>query len=170
MGKQGDTEDTDRKKRITEINLDVDDVIQTNMEFFRDEGQEYEDAHAFTHLDVRRKIKLDEGKRNDLSKVIDDFPTDEPLASQSALWMRALVGLHFFPDANHRTAMATLRGMMKDNGIEPFRPFGEVEDMTVDVLDRSKKLRREEVNVDMGNYYERDRLYDVWFDYFEKVL
>lgn len=161
---------SDGEKRITEVSLKVDDVIQTNMEFFGDDEAEYEDAHAFTHLDTRRKIKLDEGKRKDLSKVIEGFPTDEPLVSQSALWMRAMVGLHFFPDANHRTAMATLRGMMKDNGIEPFEPSGTVEEMTIEVLDRSKELRRHDVDVDMGNYYEKDRLYEVWLDYFDTVL
>jgi prophage maintenance system killer protein len=160
----------DGERRITEVSLEVGDVIRTNMEFFRDDEKEYEDAHAFTHLDTRRKIKLGEGKRNDLSKVIEEFPTNEPLASQSALWMRAIVGLHFFPDANHRTAMATLRGMMKDNGIETFETSGDVEEMTVKVLDRSKELRRHEVDVDMGNYYEKDGLYEAWLDYFENVL
>jgi hypothetical protein len=76
---------TGGEPRITEVNLGVDDVIRTNMEFFRDDEKEYEDAHAFTHLDTRRNIKLDEGKRNDLSEVIEEFPTNEPLASQSAL-------------------------------------------------------------------------------------
>lgn len=161
---------SDSEKRITEVSLEVDDVIQTNMEFFRDDETEYEDAHAFTHLDTRRKIKLDEGKRKDLSEVIESFPTDEPLASQSALWVRAMIGLHFFPDANHRTAMATLRGMMKDNGIEPFEPSGEIEEMTIEVLDMSKELRRHEVGVDMGNYYEKDRLYKAWLNYFDAVL
>lgn len=155
--------------RITEVNLNVDDVIRTNMEFFRDDDAEYEDAHAYTHLDTRRRIKLGRGKRKDLSRVIEEFPTEGALASQSALWMRAMVGLHFFPDANHRTAMATLRGMMKDNGIEPFRPFREVEEATVEVLGASKELRRE-VEVDMSNYYEKDRLYEVWLEYFEKVV
>ncbi|MDZ7688745.1 MAG: hypothetical protein U5J64_08510 [Halobacteriales archaeon] len=155
--------------RITEVNLDVDDVIRTNMEFFRDDDAEYEDAHAYTHLDTRRRIKLGKGKRKDMSKVIEDFPTEEALASQSALWMRAMVGLHFFPDANHRTAMATLRGMMKDNGIEPFRPFVEVKERSVEVLGVSKELRRG-TDVDMSNYYEKDRLYEVWLEYFEEVV
>jgi hypothetical protein len=161
---------TGGEPRITEVNLGVDDVIRTNMEFFRDDEAEYEDANAFTHLNTRRNIKLDEGERNELSEVIGEFPTDEPLASQSALWMRAIVGLHFFPDANHRTAMATLRGMMKDNGIEPFETSGDVEEMTVEVLGRSKDLRRHEVDIDMDNYYEKDRLYEAWLDYFEKTL
>lgn len=36
-----------------------------------------------------------------------------------ALWMRAVVGKYFFLDANHRTAMALLRQLLRTNGVKP---------------------------------------------------
>jgi len=164
----------DDESRITEVTVDVDKVITANMDEFKRSRREasdieYEDPHSYTHLDTRRKIKLGKGARHDLRRIIDDFPTDELLVEQSALWMHAIVGVHFFPDANHRTGMKTLRAMMDDNGISLFQPFGEVEDITMDALRRSKEERKN-VDVDMGNYYEKDNLYAVWRDYFNFVL
>jgi len=128
-----------------------------------DSDTEYEDVHSYTHLETRSKMKLDRGDRHDLQRIIDGFPTDKPLVEQSALWMHAIVGVHFFPDVNHQTGMKTLRAMMDDNRIEPFEPFGEVQDITMDGLRRSKEEPRN-VSVDMGNYYEKDSLYAVWRD------
>ncbi|XGI82929.1 hypothetical protein ACEU6E_06490 [Halorutilales archaeon Cl-col2-1] len=160
--------------RITEVTVDVDGVVVANMDEFKmstepDSDVDYEDPHSYTHLGTRRKIKLGRGDREDLSRIIDDFPTDEPLVVQSALWMHAIAGVHFFPDANHRTAMKTLRAMMDDNGTEPFKPFGDFERRTYTALDASKKVRRN-LNIDMGNYYEKDDLYEVWRRYFDDVL
>lgn len=160
--------------RITDVTVDVDSVIAVNMEIFKmaqeeNSEHEYEDAMAFTKLDTRRKIELDKGDRHDLKRIIDNFPTDEPLVEQSALWMHAIAGVHFFPDANHRTGMNTLRVMMEDNGIEIFEPFGDIEERTHTALDASKKVRRS-LDVDMGSYYEKDTLYEVWRRYFDDVL
>ena len=157
--------------RITEVTIDVDDVIQTNMRFFKDDAYEYEDAHAFTHLETRRSIKLDESKRHDLERIIENFPADEPLVSQSALWMHAIVGVHFFPDANHRTAMATIRKMMEDNdiGMPGEGLLTDLNERTEAARNASKEERRK-LDIDMGNYYEKDSLYKVWMWYFEDVL
>lgn len=51
------------------------------------------------------------------SGVLNEFPRDERLREQCALWMHAVVGKHFFPDANHRTAVALLRKLLFENQI-----------------------------------------------------
>jgi len=159
----------DDEPRIERVTVSVGDVIQTNMRFFRDENFEYEDPMSYTSLETRRKVKLDKGERHDLDSVIDSFPLDEPLVSQSALWMHALVGIHFFPDANHRTAMATPKKILEDNGIEFNKSVAQFDERTEAARNASKEERKK-LDVDMGNYYEKDSLYEVWRKYFEDVF
>lgn len=45
--------------------------------------------------------------------MIEKFPTDRPLPEQCALWMHAVIGKHFFDDANHPTAVALLRKLLR---------------------------------------------------------
>jgi len=157
-------------RSISEITVGVDDVIQTNMRFFKEEGFEYEDPHAYTHLETRRKIKLDQGDRHDLSEILTSLLLDEPVAEQSALLMHALVGVHFFPDANHRTSMATVRKLLDDNGISGFDVSLHDFDERTEAARNASKEERKKNDVDMDNYYEKDSLYEVWRKYFEDVL
>jgi len=54
--------------------------------------------------------------------------------------MHAVAGEHFFPDANHRTAAATLRRLLRENGIDPGEwPVEETEQALVE----SHRVRRE---------------------------
>lgn len=127
-----------------------------------------------THYDVlphqtRRELqdRIWNVRNGDLRRVLDDFPTDEPLVDQCALWMHAVVGKHFFPDANHRTAVALLRRLLRENGIEP----GDWSiERTEQARDESHAVRRELPPTRLDTLYERDALFEVWRQYFEDVL
>lgn len=81
--------------------------------------------------------------------------------------MHAVVGRHFFPDANHRTAVATLRRLLRENGIEPGDwPI----ERTGRALEESHRVRREIPPVRLDTLYVRDPLFDVWRRFFEDVL
>ena len=106
-------------------------------------------------------------RNKDLRRVTEEFPTDRPLRVQCAYWMHAVVGKHFFPDANHRTAMALLRKLLRDNGIDPgdWSP-----DRTRTVRDESHEVRREVPPIHLDTLYTRDKLYLLWWRYFVDVL
>ena len=81
--------------------------------------------------------------------------------------MHAVVGKHFFDDANHRTAIALLRKILRDNGIEPGEwPVERV----VRVRDESHEVRKNIPPVHLDTLYEKDELYDVWHRFFTDVL
>jgi len=106
-------------------------------------------------------------RNGDLERVLEEFPTDRPLPEQCALWIHALVGKHFFPDANHRTAIVTLRKLLRDNGIEP----GEWSTERVkQVRAESHDVRREIPPIHLDRLYEKDELYRVWLQFFGEVL
>lgn len=72
-----------------------------------------------------------------------------------------------FPDANHRTAIVTLRKLLRDNGITPGRWSPRI---TREVSLRSHDVRREIDNVELDTLYRHDRLFLVWLLYFKTVL
>jgi len=127
-----------------------------------------------THYDVnmypsKARIRHDiwAVRNHNLRRVLREFPTDEPLVDQCALWMHAVVGKHFFPDANHRTAMALLRRLLYENGIEPGDwPI----ERTEKARDDSHEVRAEIPPIRMDMLYERDELFDLWRRYFDDVL
>ena len=84
-----------------------------------------------------------------------------------ALELFAVVGKHFFPDANHRTAVAMLRTLLQENGID-YEPW------SIERLRRARRdshtVRVEIAPVQLDTLWRRDRLYDVWFDFFEEEL
>jgi prophage maintenance system killer protein len=81
--------------------------------------------------------------------------------------MHAVVGKHFFPDANHRTAIALLRQLLRENGIEPGKWPVE---RTKRVRDESHDVRAELPPIQMDTLYERDDLFELWRAYFTDVL
>ena len=81
--------------------------------------------------------------------------------------MHAVVGKHFFPDANHRTALALLRRVLRANGIDPGQWPVE---RTESARDESHEVRREIPQIRLDTLFERDPLYEVWERYFEDVL
>jgi prophage maintenance system killer protein len=106
-------------------------------------------------------------RNGDLRRLFDDFPRDEPLTDQCALWVHAVVGKHFFPDANHRTAIATLRKLLVANGLSPGKwPTEELKA----VRDASHRVRREIEPIRLDTIYRRNELFEVWYRFFDRVL
>jgi hypothetical protein len=81
--------------------------------------------------------------------------------------MQAVVGKHFFPDANHRTAAAILRAILSQNGIQPGH-WGPSK--TYRTQKESHKVRKEHPPITLADIYQRDPLYEVWRRYFDDVL
>jgi len=151
--------------RITELSaLDAEDFKLRNTKFLRG-NTEYEQTgnESFEHL--RHQIWAT--RNGDLRCVLSRFPTKWPLEEQCAGWMHAVVGKHFFPDANHRTAVALLRRLLAENSIE-------YTDWSLDRLRDSRKeshvVRREIETVRLNTLYRKDDLYDVWWRFFDDEL
>lgn len=106
-------------------------------------------------------------RNGDLRQVLRGFPTDEPVREQCALWMHAVVGKHFFPDANHRTAVAMLRTLLSSNGIW-YKRWSV--DRLQEARQQSHTVRENIEPVRLDTLWRRDRLYDVWFDFFKTEL
>lgn len=135
-----------------------------NTEFLTGDA-EYDMLEYQSRRELRRRIW--NVRNGDLRRVIREFPTDDPLYDQCAGWMHAVAGRHFFPDGNHRTALALLRKLLHDNGITPGR-------WPVDISERavihSHRIRGEIENVRLDTLYKRDRLFLIWILYFKTVL
>jgi len=112
------TDSTDPAPRITDLSsIEPENFKFRNTQFLRADGHHYDNPHDESFLEQRKEIWR--VRNGDLERVLEEFPTDRPLPEQCALWIHALVGKHFFPDANHRTAIVTLRKLLRDNGMEP---------------------------------------------------
>ena len=126
---------------------------------------EYDMLEYHTQQELRHRIWAT--RNGDIRRVIDDFPFDAPLYEQCAGWMHAIAGKHFFPDANHRTALATLRNVLHSNDIVPGRWPPHVSEQTVL---HSHVVRNEIEPVRLDTLYQHDRLFLVWVLYFKRVL
>lgn len=157
--------------RITVVPLTAEDVLRTNFVLYNSgfsyrlgsnvEPEKPEDL-------VLKNVYTPDEVRETSRDLIEEFPYEESLVEQSALWVRAFAGFHFFYDANHRTGISTLRAMMEESeGVEPFEPFVDFKNRTVAALDASKEERRWITRDEM---YKKDALYGVWRKYFEEVL
>lgn len=151
--------------RITGLSAVEPENFKARSQAFLDGDTHYDVLPHQTRHELRNRIW--NVRNGDLRRVLDDFPIDEPLVDQCALWMHAVVGNHFFPDANHRTAVVVLRRLLRENGIGP----GEWPiERTGRARERSHRVRREIPPVRLDTLYERDALFSVWRDYFEDVL
>lgn len=151
--------------RITDLSsLDPENFKFRNTEFLTGDSHYDMQPHE-TRQKLRRQIWV--VRNGDLRRILDEFPTDKPLIEQCALWMHAVVGKHFFPDANHRTAIALLRRLLRENGIDPGNWPAE---RTRIARDESHEVRRELPQIRFDTMYEHDALYEVWERYFEDVL
>ena len=136
-----------------------------NTKFLSDQDLQYDNPQGKSFAQQREEIWR--VRNGDLNTVLEEFPTDRPLPEQCALWMRAVVGKHFFEDANHRTAMALLRKLLRENDIAAGEwPVERVEE----VRDRSHAVRQEIPPVRLDTLYEKDELYRVWLQFFTDVL
>lgn len=103
-----------------------------------------------------------------LYRIFRAFPRDVPVAAQCAHWMRAFAGLHFFPDANHRTGMALLQGLLKLNGVDDTGLPGRRIDRAVI---RSKSIRILQLDrLTLRDLWKTDELYYHWYRYFRNVF
>jgi hypothetical protein len=107
---------SDSQERISDPNkIDAETIKQFNYERFMDTHDDY---GLVGHSHEKTKGRIWNVKDFELDRVIDEFPIYEPLVQQCGHWVRAICGKHFFPDANHRTAMASLNALLKLNGIQ----------------------------------------------------
>ncbi|MCX2818148.1 hypothetical protein EGH25_02110 [Haladaptatus sp. F3-133] len=151
--------------RITDLSsIDAENFKLRNERFFN-RGYDYDAQPHHGVGEVRRKIW--NTRNGDLRRVLRDFPKDAPLLDQCAGWMHAVAGKHFFPDANHRTAMALLRKLLRDNSIElaPLPPQRAREASL-----RSHEVRNKIEPVRLDTLYRKDRLFLVWRLYFEPAI
>lgn len=126
---------------------------------------EYDMEEYHSRQELRHRIWVT--RNGDLRRVFYDFPFDAPLHEQCAGWMHAIAGKHFFPDANHRTALATLRKVLQDNDIVPGKWPLHVSKQTVLY---SHTVRKQIDPVRLNTLYRQDRLFLVWVLYFKRVL
>jgi len=155
----------DEELRITDLSyLSAEDFKHRNTKFL--EGDTHYDMNQYS-LPEQIRHDIWAVRNHDLRRVLREFPTDEPLVDQCAHWMHAIVGKHFFPDANHRTAIALLRQLLRENGIEPRKWPVE---RTKRARDESHDVRAALPPIRMDTLYEQDELFELWWAYFNDVL
>jgi hypothetical protein len=152
--------------RITDLSsIDPENFKVRNTEFLKADTHHYDNPRNKPFSDQRAEIWR--VRNSDLARVLGEFPTDRPLPEQCALWMHAIIGKHFFEDANHRTAMAILRRLLRENGIDagqwPTERVKRARDESHDVRQKTPPIR-------LDTLYEKDELYDVWLRFFTDVL
>ena len=158
--------DPENWPRIRELSvLEPENFKYRNTQFLKDDSQPYDTGKGKPDDALRRQIW--NVRNGDIRRVLSDFPTDEPLREQCALWMHAVVGKHFFPDANHRTAVALLRKLLDANDIE-YRPWSI--NRLQEARANSHRVRRETEPIRLDTLYRRDELYDLWLVFFEDEL
>lgn len=152
--------------RITDLQeIDAETLKQFNYERYEDERDKYGLVQQSREKTERRIWNV---KDHQLARVLDEFPRYEPLPQQCAHWVRTLSGKHFFPDANHRTAVASLNALLRLNDIEiptewPGRHIGRA------VL-KSKFVRTFVVDIRFDNLWSRDEHYQLWHRHFANLF
>lgn len=156
----------DEEWRITDFSiLDAETVKQINLGIFEDAGDdEYGWVKGNPSLTERRIRNVKEFR---IDRVMREFPTNEPLPQQCAHWMRAFAGLHFFPDANHRTGMNTLQILVEESDYPESLPISE--DIERFVL-QSKLTRHLNSKIQFNTLWKRDAHYALWHQYFRNLL
>jgi len=162
MGEQTDGDSS----RITDLSsIDPENFKYRNVKFLLNRSLHYDNPHDRSISEQRDDIWR--VRNGDLDRVLEEFPTDRPLPEQCALWMHAVVGKHFFEDANHRTAIALLRKLLADNDLD-VDPWPT--DRVRAARDDSHAVRQDIPPVRLDTLYEKDDLYRVWYEFFTDVL
>jgi len=162
MGEQTDGDSS----RITDLSsIDPENFKYRNEKFLLNRSLHYDNPHDRSISEQRDDIWR--VRNGDLDRVLEEFPTDRPLPEQCALWMHAVVGKHFFEDANHRTAIALLRKLLADNDLD-VDPWST--DRVRAARDDSHAVRQDIPPVRLDTLYEKDDLYRVWYEFFTDVL
>lgn len=150
--------------RISDLSsIDAETIIAFNFE--RYENDTYGLVRGSREVTKRRIGNVSE---SDLGRVLREFPTTEPLTQQCAHWVRAISGLHLFPDANHRTAIGSLRALLYFNDVEapPDWPGRELDRTII----KAKFVRNFVVDVRFDNLWQRDELYRLWHRHFRNLF
>lgn len=152
------------RPRIDDLSeIQTENVELRNTKFLFSDDLHYDIAEHESRRRPRHDIWV--VRNGDLRRVLRQFPRDSPLRVQCALWMHALAGKHFFPDANYRTAIALLRDLLWANGVKPGKWSPERT-----ARDESHEVRAEIEPVRLDTLYRRDGLFLVWWRYFFDVL
>lgn len=151
--------------RITDFSgIDAETIKQFNYERYQDSDDRYglvENSRKKTERRIWNVVDCD------LDRVMREFPHYEPVVQQCAHWVRAMTGKHFFPDANHRTAMGSLRAIIELNEIEPPRwPGRELGRIIL----KAKFIRNFVVDVRFDNLWQKDELYHLWHRHFRNLF
>ncbi|WP_132058115.1 hypothetical protein [Halorussus amylolyticus] len=152
--------------RITDVDgIDAETIIAFNFERYEDEVDQYGLVQNSRRITKRRIGNVSE---RDVDRVLREFPRQEPLVQQCAHWVRAISGLHFFPDANHRTAMGSLRALLYLNDISaPDEWPGHEINRTIL---KAKFIRNFVVDVRFDTLWEKDELYHLWHRHFRNLF
>lgn len=144
--------------------IDGSTIKQINYDIIEDTAEVYgwvRDSPGLT----RKRIQC--VADTDINRLIREFPTHDPLPAQCAHWVRAFAGIHFFPDANHRTATNTLEYLVEQNDgpaaklIQP--------DIRRTVL-LSKYARTLQADNRFNTLWTRDEHFYIWYRYFTRAL
>lgn len=153
--------------RITDFgSLDPTVVKIINRDLLEDPSNDYGLVRRDRDLTESRIMNV---KGYQLNRLMREFPRFVSLPRQCAHWMRAIVGLHFFPDANHRTGMATLYALLDANGVAPTNgpwPGSEIEKAVL----YSKIHRGLVTPVRFDTLWLCDELYQHWEQYFRRLF
>lgn len=152
-------------RRITDFSgIDAETIKQFNFERYQDPEDKYGLVQESREKTVQRIWNVADC---DLNRVMREFPRNEPVVQQCAHWVRAMTGKHFFPDANHRTAMGSLRAILELNQITPPRwPGRELDRMIL----KAKFIRNFVVDVRFDNLWQKDELYHLWHRHFRNLF
>lgn len=147
--------------------LDPETIKEINRGEFKS-GAQYglvkEDSNLTERELTERRISNVPASR--INRLIEEFPTNEPLPQQCAHWMRAFTGIHFFPDANHRTGMNTLQ-ILVDHNCDT--ELSITDDIGWYIL-QSKLIRHLQSDIRFNTLWKRDEHYTLWHRYFRQVL
>lgn len=141
--------------------IDASDVKGTNQDI-RESGSTYGWVQGDRELTEQRISNVIDA---DIRRIIREFPTYAPLPAACAHWVRSLVGLHLFPDANHRTATNTLEYVLLETGLPEDRV---VQPNIARFVLHSKYIRTFQADVRFNTLWERDELFQLWFRYFSQ--
>lgn len=153
----------DRSRIVDFSELDPEDIIYQNIQFLEN-SENYGRIRGSVQ---KTRDRINNVREGDLQRIMDEFPRNEPLATQCAHWVRAFSGLHFFPDANHRTAMASLSALLDLHGIE--YPEWSEEGIKRTVV-KSKLIRILLVDIRFDNLWVKDEHYRLWHRFFRNCL
>ncbi|TKX59769.1 hypothetical protein EXE48_13385 [Halorubrum sp. ASP1] len=152
-----------RLRDFGSVNAQV--IKQLNKEFYEEPGSTYGEVRENEPGLTKQRISnvID----SDIRRLIREFPTTAPLPEACAHWIRAIVGLHLFPDANHRTATNSLEYLVEqsdgpsDRIITPSIPRFVL---------HSKYTRTFQSDVRYNTLWAKDELFSVWHRYFTHTL